>query len=422
MVNRVEQPFRHEGVGNNLAHFGGQERLRRREFLHRLIAGACIAATGISAAQQYALPYATKKYQEIHDKYSSLGGPYTARAVVNEMGGREIDENTLSELLGDNTAEIGGVSLDVVTKEFQETPEAIAEYDLVLEHDGPVFAEFDGLQGDDVSLTILRAVVDDKEEFLIPLVRDEADQPPMTVQLGELSAGGHKLALFDEHAAVPTEASEVIPHVTLEREDTFRNIIDRHQPDIYLRDYGDIANNFPRKSYASVLVTDNGELVVVYTTECSDEDEVFFGRFGTSWQKLNETEGRPTDVDWIAVMRIQPSDSSIQELVVCEPYHHPQMVDVDPDIATERTAVRIASSNNHVKIVTDSSTLDRPKFRPRPIIHTYEGMKNAIKSTDISTARLAVCENDSEGKVNPGDPVDAAILEEYGLDIEDCKN
>ncbi len=422
MVNRAEQPFGHDGAGNNLAYFGGQERLKRREFLQKIAAGACIAATGIFTTKQYALPYATEKYQEIHDKYSSLGGPYTARAVVSEMGGREIDSEMLDELLGSDAAEIGGASLSVVTKEFQESPEAIAEYDLVLERDGPVFAKFDGLQGDDVSLTILRAVVDDEEEFLIPLVRDEAEQPSITVQLGELGAGGHKLALFDEHAATPTEAHEVIPHVTLESAGALRSVIDKHQPDIYLRDYGDMANNFPIRSYASVLVTDDGELVVVYTTECTDEDEVFFGKFGTSWQRLVETEGRPTDVDWIAAMRIQPSDGSIQELVICEPYHHPQAVEVDPDIATERIAVRIASSNNHVKIATDSSTLDRAKFRPRPIIHTYEGMKNAIKSTDASTARLSVCENDGEGKVNHGDPVDQAILEEYGLGPESCQN
>ena len=186
MVNRAEQPFGHDGAGNNLAYFGGQERLKRREFLQKIAAGACIAATGIFTTKQYALPYATEKYQEIHDKYSSLGGPYTARAVVSEMGGREIDSEMLDELLGNDAAEIGGASLSVVTKEFQESPEAIAEYDLVLERDGPVFAKFDGLQGDDVSLTILRAVVDDEEEFLIPLVRDEAEQPSITVQLGVL--------------------------------------------------------------------------------------------------------------------------------------------------------------------------------------------------------------------------------------------
>lgn len=419
MINRAERSFGYGRAGNSLTRTSSQEDLSRRRFLQKAAAGLGVAAVTAIGAQRVVLPYATKTYEKMHDTYGNIGGDYSNWPFIHGVGAHVIDRTRLDELLGSNQ-EATEVALGIVAVEAKENPEALAEYDIVLDQDGPVFAEFEGLYGDKVSLTILRAVIDSEEEFLVPLLRDENEQTPLVIQLGEMSAGGHKIELFEQYAPTPTTTEEAIPRITQETGENLRGIIDQHQPDIYLKDYDDIANNFPRRSYASVLEIDPSTVALVYTTECFDEDEVL-GLFGTPFDRLVETKNRPTDNDWGVEMVVGLPDRHIQLLNICEPYHNRQEVRVDPDRPAERIAIQIASVNNNVKMA-DASVLKKPKFRVRPTIITFDEMKAAVRDTDLSSARWALCENNDENKVNPENETHAAILGRYGLNLEACDN
>lgn len=392
-----------------------QELLTRRGFLGKVAAGLGAAAAGAFGVKELVVPRIVEEYS----RYRSIGGDYSNWSFFEATGARVIDRTRLDELLIDDT--VTPAILYGIAQESQINPEALAEYVLELDRDGPVFAEFDGLYDDSVSLTVLRAVVDDEEEFLVPLVRDDAEQPPVTIQLGTLSEGHHKIELFEEYSGVPVTADEVTFRVSQGEAGTLRSFIDAHQPDIYLRDYGNIANNFPRRSYAAILETDS-HIAVVYITECSDEDQVF-GLFGTSVQQLIDTKNRPTDIDWGVEMLIDKEDGSMEQANVAEPYHSRKKVSVDRGNQAERLSVRIDSANNNLQVIgAGSSTLDRPKVRFSPIILTYEEMKAAVRGTDLATARLSLCENYEEDRIDPDNQTDAAILASYDLDVDDCTN
>lgn len=146
------------------------ERFNRRVFSKRTAAGLGCLAVGVGAAE-IGTPLATSQYE----KYSSsFGGNYAKDYwdFLKEIGAESMDGKALDELLRDSP-DNESLYMQRVDKEYQSDPEALAEYDLVLEDDGPVSLDFDGLHGSNVELNILRAVVDDEEQFLIPLIRDD---------------------------------------------------------------------------------------------------------------------------------------------------------------------------------------------------------------------------------------------------------
>lgn len=203
---------------------------------------------------------------------------------------------------------------------------------------------------------------------------------------------------------------------------TLRSFIEANQPDIYLRDYGNITNNFPRRSYAAVFEIPNGDIAVVYTTECFDEDQVSIFGLGSSVEDLERTKGRPVDKDWGVALAISHLDGRILKGIISEPYHNTQPIPVGYESQFVRMAVRIASANNNLHRVTDTAMLARPKVRFRPIIGTPDEIKEMLYFTDLSSARVSLCENDEEEKIDRNKKAHAAMLEKYDLDLSRCED
>ncbi len=419
MSEHVVRPYDPEGMGKSHSWPLGEMMTRRRFVREKLTASLGFGAAFLSGVtlERVAVPRILKEV----NKYRSIGGDYSNWPFFNEIDAHPIDRERLEELFGELSPQ-AEVLLIPAAFETSKNPTKIAEYDLITPKDGPVYAEFNGLYGQEVSLSIVRAVVDDEEELFIPLVRDDAEQPSLSIQLGDLSQGAHRLELFVEHSTGdPVVAQEVVPRVTQDEAGSLHDLIYRHQPDIYLRNYGDITNNFPRRSIAEVLETSDGNLAVVYTIESFDEDQVL-GIVGTSVQQLVDTKHRPSDYDWAVELLIGKENGKILKGNICEPFHNRQPIPINPNITSERLAIRASSPNNNWELVNANSPIrNYAKFRPVPEIATHDEMWGIRRSTDISTARWSLCENYEERKIYPNNPRDAAILEQFSLDVDRCK-
>lgn len=413
-------------MSEQLAHSFGQERglLRERKLLTRRQVLRTLGALGLGAigagAGKLAYPPAKMAIkQEVMDLLS-IGHDFSNQLFYKEVGAHGIDRARLNELLGPNMDT--PVELRQIAREAQADHEALAEYNLTLERDGPVFAEFHGLHSHEDSLAILRASIDHGDEFLVPILRTTAyDRPSVSIQLGTHEKGSHTLELYEQYAAIPIASDEATPSLTQGKAGTLRSFLDMYQPDLYLHDYGDIANNFPWRSYVTVSETDDGLLAVVYTTECLDEDPIF-GLIGTSPQRLIKTKGRPTDIDW-STEELLTEEGSLKEVSIDTVYHTRRKLSLNlANRVGPHIPLRLASLNNNLELASDPSLLMMPKVRFRPIPLTDSERYDAVRQTATSAALLSLCENIDEHDIDPNNPQDAAILRRYHLNVQDCKN
>lgn len=292
---------------------------------------------------------------------------------------------------------------------WQENTESTAEYAFFLDEPGPVYAEFEGLQGD-TSLVILRASVDDDEETLIPLIRDPEDQTPITIQLGTQEPGRHRLNISVEHGEI--DPLELHPVFTKGNPDSLRSLIDIYQPIIFPRDTRKIANNFPVRTFAFVYELDDA-IALVYWKECITEDKEY-GQFGTSANQLFTTKHRTTDIDWDCEVIIGKNSGQPKLINIAEPYHNRVSIPTD---ATPRTPLRVASLNNNVELVSDNYAKHNKGISIRSSIHTHDERWEVLYSTNPAIARLSVLEHIRKGHLDPTNPADAAIIKSSGVDV-----
>ena len=354
---------------------------------------------------------------DVYKKVTSIGQDYSNDLFYSEVGDRPVDRARLRELLADDHET--ALSLHSLDPEVHTNRDSLAEFSFETNVDGPVYAAFSGLRGDGISLTILNVSVDNGEQFLVPLVRSPDTQPPMQIQLGTQGPGRHLLSAKIQYATRTVAPEEIQAQLTQGKPDTIGSFLALQQPDIYLRDYSQLANNFPRASYVFVRETDTS-ISAVYWQECFDEDREY-GLIGTTLERLVDTKNRPTDFDWDMEKLFDKRTGALQKATIATPYHLRQEIPVSPDDPSH-TPLRIASLNNNVQLVNDPRLLLLPKVRLRPTPIAEEDRIAILHATDPSAARYSLCENYAEGTLDPNDPTDAAILEKFDLDVRDCQN
>lgn len=391
----------------------------RRNFLQ--IAGVLgVAALGATAGKLAYPPVKEAVTAEVMKRFS-VYEDFSSWPFYEAVGAHAINRARLDELLG--SSEDIPVPLYSVDKKEQADQDTLAEYNLSLERDGPVFAEFGGLHGDGVALIILKAVIDHGEEFLVPILQNDlgTNPPPVAIQLGERKKGPHTLTLYKEHVTVPVSANKVSPRLSQGKAGTIRSFLDMYQPDFYLNDYSNVANNFPLRSRVVVCETAKG-IAATYIKECTDEDPVFWF-FGSTVEELQETMGRPTDFDWDEEVLFEKQTGRREKTNIEAVYHLRKELPLDSaNREGTHMPLRIASPNNNVEVVTDPSILILPKFCPRPTPVTIDEMNVICYTTDRTSAQISLCENYHAGVFNPANPVDAAIARRYGWNVDKCIN
>lgn len=385
------------------------EKFSRRDIIKSAAGFGAVALGGALVKSLYS------PAKEAYSKVRSIGDDYSNDPFWRGANAHMIDRARLDELLASG----GDTPLysRYINKNSQINPESFAEYIFMLDKPGPVHAEFEGLRGEGTSLAILKASVDNGEEFFIPLIKDPSDQSPVTVQLGTHEAGPRRLSVSLRHATAAIEPEEIVPHFARGSTGSVRSLIDLYQPDIYPFDYNQLANNFPLRSFVFVYEADEA-LALVYWKECVGEDKEY-GRFGTSVQQLFSTKSRITDYDWDMEALVDKATGRLKLANIAMPYHNRENISTDP---APHTPLRVASGNNNLELVTDERILHRPaiRFRPQPLVH--DDRWQVLYSTSPGTARLSACQHIGKGTLNPNNPADAHIIEESDLDINACQN
>lgn len=379
--------------------------LTRREFIE------FFAKLGGLALGSMLVPPTYEAAVEAYEKFKKVGNDYSNDPFLKDA--IRIDRARLNELLADSEETL--LPSYQVNEKWQDNPENLAEYAFFVEESGPVHVELDGLIGSETSLNLLRVSVDEGEELLIPLMRDPADQSPITVQLGIHEAGRHQFSVSIEDGTV--DVSELAPRFIRENPNSFRSLVDTYQPIILPRDPSNIADNFPVRTLTFVYETPD-EYAFVYWKECVGEDREY-GRFGSSAQQLYLTKQRTTDIDWDMEVRIDKATLEPKEINIAEPFHN--RVGLPLGIAPG-TVLKIASLNNNVKLVTNRDDYSRPGIHIRSNVHTHDERWAELYSTNPAIARFSVQEHIRKGNLNPRNPTHAHIITEMGLDVSMFQN
>lgn len=354
------------------------------------------------------------------NQYQSLAQDYSNDPFHQAVGAHKIDRNRLNILLGNTEAKLIE-TVHRVNDEEREYPDTLAEFTFVPEQEGIINASFEGLNRDTVGLAIFQVSIDQGEQFLLPLIATPGEKQSVPVQLGVYSGDEeHRLSItLHPGSQIKTiRPIEIQPTLRLQPATTTRGFIQLHQPDIYLRDYSRILNNFPYRSLGFVNETESG-ISVVYWNECLDGD-LEYGRFGTQLGQLIESKQRPTDIDWIMEKYIDKESGTLLKATYAAPYH--KRVDyIITDTSSTHTPVQIASANNNVRIPDDDWTLSQPKFRPLPEIFTHdeEWGSDALYGTSQAAEYYNMCENWREGTLQL--PRDQWILDTFNADINKCE-
>lgn len=386
----------------------------RRDFIRtRTIGAAALSSITLGA-------FAYRPVKEAYSKFQLIGHDYSNYPFLEAVDSRYIDHARLSELLSDAPDKV--LDSERTSKNFQANPENLAEFTFVVDKPGPIHVQFEGLAGDDVDLVVLKISVDgDGEEFYAPIIRGPSQETPPEIQLGVHTDGEHRLDISVAGLNPAVTPSEITPRFVRGEPDTLRSHIDMHQPDIYLRNYGNIAHNIPLRSAAFVHET-NDALAVIYWTECLGEDLVY-GRFGTSVEQLIATKNRPTDFDWTLEALIDKRSGALLLANIAEPYHNRRKYEIDPSYISH-PPLREASENNNVTPVTDEdkAVLLLPKFRPRPKTYVHDDRKIVLYSTGKDTSTLSLREHNKRGNLDLSSTEIINYLGTLGLDLANLKD
>lgn len=378
------------------------ESYTRRDIVKKATAYLGVAALGGSLLKPLYEPA-----REAYEKVRSIGNDYSNDPFWKEFAGaQKIEHTRLQELLtGSEDLQLPSYR---VHEQRQENPDSLSEFAFFVDTEGPVYAEFEGLQGD-TSLVILRASVDDKDESLIPLVRDPDDQSPVTVQLGSHEPGRHRLNISVEHGEV--DPSELIPAFTRGKPGSLRSLIDAYQPVIFPYSNDHVANNFPVRTFTFVYESVDA-FALVYWKECISEDKEY-GRFGTSVHQLFDTKNRTTDFDWDQEVLIDKKTGLPKRINIAEPYHNRVTIPLD---AAPHTPLKVASLNNNVKLLSRRPTQRSNRISIRSSLHVHDDRWEVLYSTTPAIARLSVLEHIRKGHLDPRKPADTHIIQSVGLD------
>lgn len=371
--------------------------LTRRELLK--------GAAGLGAAAFGSMLYAPVR--EAYKKVDSIGNDYSNDPFLGNA--TRIERPRLDELLsGSEDIPLASYRMN---EKWHNNPDSLAEFAFFVDEPGPIYAEFDGIDGDSTSLVLLGATLDEGEERFIRLIRDPEDHSPFTVQLGAHEVGRHQLNVRLKDGAA--NAHEIVPRFTRGDPRSFRSLVDAYQPIIYLRDYENITNNFPVRTLVFTYEEPDA-FVFVFWKECVGEDKEY-GRFGTSVQQLHRDKKRITDIDWDLEIRVSKTTGAVTTLNIAEPIHNRTAISTHEAPATR---LRIASLNNNVRLAPDDWASKHAGIHIRPEIYVHSERWDALYSTHPAIARLSAIQHIAKGHLNPYDPTDVTIIKDTGLDIQ----
>lgn len=387
-----------------------EKRFTRRDILR---ISALLGASTLAAAGGAVVYTPTRG---AYSKFRSIGNDYSNYPFLEALGAQQISQGRLNELRGDTLDE--EVPLEKIRKEQHEKPDSLTEFTFMLDEPGPVYARFDGLEGT-VSLAVLKASINHDEELYVPIVRGPNKESPAEIQLGQLPVGEHHLAFSLASGSGAVTSEEIAPLLSRGDPNSIRSVIDRHQPDIFLRDDNDITNNIPLRSVVFVHETADA-FALIYWTECLGEDPEY-RLFGTKPETLVKNKNRTVDWDWILEAHVDKSSGELLMANVAEPYHNRRPVEIDSSYGSH-LPIRIASSNNNVVAVTDSSVLQQARFRPRPELYSHDDRKVVLYGTSKDTATLSLMQHIKKGNINLNNTYVKEYLATLGLDISDLRS
>lgn len=371
------------------------------------LGGIVLGGIALGSFQRAAFPYAEQTVKDI----LSIGDDYGNGKFLDPLDARSPDQAELNDLLS-SAPDVTLNDVSRIDKDAHINPEDLTEFVFMLDKPGPVHVTFDGLEGNDVSLTVLKVTVDDDEPFYAPIVRGPNKEVPAEIQLGVYDDGEHRLDISLAYSTSPVAPEEIIPNLVQGEPGTTRSYIDLHQPDIYFRDYGNIAHNIPLHSLVFVYETDDA-LALIYWTECLGEDLTY--GFGTPPKQLITTKNRPTDWDWTLEALVNKKDGRLLLADIAVPYHTRETYEISESY-TSHPALREASPNNNVEAVKNSSLLKEPKFRPRPQPYIPDAKHTVLYNTGKDTATLSLRAHYKRGDINLNSAQIRNYLDSMGID------